>query len=98
MTMKAPEMSCKDHAACCANPVAHPICARKCNKALRCALTGPDVPGGHCKGVIEKEVGKIEGVSSVSADPTTKDVVVCNQKPGHVRACQMRLRCLQNLQ
>jgi len=30
----------------------------------------------QCKGVIEKEVGKIEGVVSVSADPASKDVVV----------------------
>jgi copper chaperone CopZ len=34
------------------------------------------VTGGHCKGVIEKEVAKIEGVTAVSADPTSKDVVV----------------------
>ena len=34
--------------------------------------------GGHCKGVIEKEVAKIAGVATVSADPTSKDVVVCS--------------------
>ena len=31
---------------------------------------------GHCKAAIEKEVGKIEGVKSVLAEPTTKEVVV----------------------
>ena len=31
---------------------------------------------GHCKAAIEKEVGKIDGVTSVVADPETKDVVV----------------------
>jgi copper chaperone len=31
---------------------------------------------GHCKAAIEKEVGKIEGVKSVVAEPTTKEVVV----------------------
>jgi copper chaperone CopZ len=43
----------------------------------------------QCKGVIEKEVGKIEGVVSVSADPASKDVVVefdmpatCANTPG----------------
>jgi hypothetical protein len=39
--------------------------------------------GGHCKGVIEKEVGKIEGVSTVAADPTTKDVVVITHTHTH---------------
>jgi copper chaperone CopZ len=32
--------------------------------------------GGHCKGAIEKEVGKLEGVTSVLADPASKDVMV----------------------
>ena len=35
---------------------------------------------GHCKAAIEKEVGKIEGVKSVVAEPTTKEVVVSPNK------------------
>ena len=32
--------------------------------------------GGHCKGAIEKEVSKLDGVTNVLADPASKDVVV----------------------
>eukprot|EP00293_Proteomonas_sulcata_P005978 CAMPEP_0184329998 /NCGR_PEP_ID=MMETSP1049-20130417/144448_1 /TAXON_ID=77928 /ORGANISM="Proteomonas sulcata, Strain CCMP704" /LENGTH=72 /DNA_ID=CAMNT_0026652401 /DNA_START=497 /DNA_END=715 /DNA_ORIENTATION=+ len=31
---------------------------------------------GHCKAAIEKEVAKVEGVKTVSADPASKDVVI----------------------
>ncbi len=36
----------------------------------------PEMSCGHCKAAIEKEVGKIECVTSVVADHETKDVVV----------------------
>lgn len=81
MTMKVPEMSCK-----C--PV-HPACPPPERRAsspppfacfpsglARCLTACHAATGGHCKGVIEKEVAKIEGVATVSADPTSKDVVV----------------------
>ena len=66
MTMKVPEMSCAYQAVNCSK-----LCP-----SFPCSDTDRYRTGGHCKGVIEKEVGKIEGVSSVSADPGTKDVLV----------------------
>ncbi len=83
MTMKVPEMSCK-----C--PLLYaPLACLPSPRARVAAIAHPGLPhgtvphsaaaaatGGHCKGVIEKEVAKIEGVITVSADPTSKDVVV----------------------
>ena len=58
--------------------IAHPAPYAVCNTARFGSphSAAAAVTGGHCKGVIEKEVAKIEGVITVSADPTSKDVVV----------------------
>ncbi len=39
-------------------------------------LHAPDISCMHCVGVIKRAVGKLEGVSSVEGDPSTKDVQV----------------------
>ncbi len=39
-------------------------------------LHAPDISCMHCVMTIKKAVGKLEGVSSVEADPGTKDVQV----------------------
>lgn len=41
-------------------------------------LQCPEMSCGHCSGSIEKEIGKLAGVASVSADPKSKDVQVGN--------------------
>ena len=89
MTMKVPEMSCKfpllwASIACkgarLSSPrarvaaIAHPSAV--CRTVFPPHSAAAAATGGHCKGVIEKEVAKIEGVTAVSADPTSKDVVV----------------------
>jgi len=36
----------------------------------------PNISCGHCVGTIEREVGELAGVASVTADHGTKDVTV----------------------
>ncbi|KAJ1477373.1 hypothetical protein T484DRAFT_1906435 [Baffinella frigidus] len=48
----------------------------------------PRIP---CKGVIEKEVGKMDGVKSVSADPSSKDVVIDFDEPATWEAIKATL-------
>eukprot|EP00285_Hemiselmis_virescens_P009428 CAMPEP_0173380036 /NCGR_PEP_ID=MMETSP1356-20130122/2812_1 /TAXON_ID=77927 ORGANISM="Hemiselmis virescens, Strain PCC157" /NCGR_SAMPLE_ID=MMETSP1356 /ASSEMBLY_ACC=CAM_ASM_000847 /LENGTH=73 /DNA_ID=CAMNT_0014333513 /DNA_START=17 /DNA_END=238 /DNA_ORIENTATION=+ len=36
----------------------------------------PEMSCGHCSGVIQKEVGKLEGVWKVTADPASKVVQI----------------------
>jgi len=36
----------------------------------------PNISCGHCVATIEREVGRVEGVSSVKADRATKEVTV----------------------
>eukprot|EP00290_Baffinella_frigidus_P058417 CAMPEP_0180366104 /NCGR_PEP_ID=MMETSP0989-20121125/15872_1 /TAXON_ID=697907 /ORGANISM="non described non described, Strain CCMP2293" /LENGTH=65 /DNA_ID=CAMNT_0022359567 /DNA_START=292 /DNA_END=489 /DNA_ORIENTATION=- len=51
----------------------------------------PEMSCGHCKGVIEKEVGKMDGVKSVSADPSSKDVVIDFDEPATWEAIKATL-------
>lgn len=44
-------------------------------------VTAPDISCGHCVRTIEREVGEIDGVTSVQADETSKRVVVTWQEP-----------------
>ncbi|MGE5620694.1 MAG: heavy-metal-associated domain-containing protein [Sphingomonadaceae bacterium] len=39
-------------------------------------LHAPDISCMHCVAAIRRAVGKLEGVSAVEADPSTKDVRV----------------------
>jgi len=39
-------------------------------------VTVPNISCGHCVATIEREVGEVEGVSSVSADQATKKVTI----------------------
>ncbi len=39
-------------------------------------LHAPDISCMHCVMTVKKAVGKLEGVSGVEADPSTKDVQV----------------------
>lgn len=39
-------------------------------------LSAPKMSCGHCKMAVENAVGSVAGVSSVSADPQTKEVAV----------------------
>jgi len=39
-------------------------------------LNAPDISCGHCVATVEKAVGQVDGVQSVSADADTKDVNV----------------------
>ena len=36
----------------------------------------PNISCGHCVATIEREVGRVQGVASVKADPATKEVTV----------------------
>ena len=40
------------------------------------ALNAPDISCEHCVATVEKAVGKVAGVQSVSADAESKDVIV----------------------
>ena len=39
-------------------------------------LKAPDISCMHCVGAIKRAVSKLEGVSSVEGDPTTKEIKV----------------------
>ena len=39
-------------------------------------MNAPNISCMHCVGAIKRAVGKLEGVTSVEADPATKDVQV----------------------
>ena len=39
-------------------------------------FTVPNISCGHCTGTIEREIGELDGVMSVSADASTKMVTV----------------------
>ena len=67
--------------ACARAPPSSPVASCRHGPGAGASRGGPScaaAAGGHCKGVIEKEVAKIAGVATVSADPTSKDVVVCS--------------------
>jgi copper chaperone len=49
----------------------------------RATLTAPDISCGHCVATINKAVGAIDGVRTVSADERTKQVRV-EFEPGKV--------------
>ena len=49
----------------------------------RATLTAPDISCGHCVATINKAVGAIDGVRTVSADEQTKQVRV-EFEPGKV--------------
>ena len=84
---RTPELDLHAGTAC---PVAGEDCARA-RAMMRAFSVRPCLPpppplyawlhtrmftGGHCKGAIEKEVSKLDGVTNVLADPASKDVVV----------------------
>ena len=39
-------------------------------------LNAPDISCGHCVATVEQEVGKVDGVQSVTADADSRDVNV----------------------
>jgi copper ion binding protein len=39
-------------------------------------LNAPDISCGHCVATVENAVGKVNGVQTVSADETTRDINV----------------------
>ncbi len=46
------------------------------NTTEQAVLTAPDISCGHCVATINKAVGGLDGVSSVQASETTKQVTV----------------------
>ncbi|MCP4895335.1 MAG: heavy-metal-associated domain-containing protein [bacterium] len=48
----------------------------------RTTLHIPNISCGHCSATIERELGELQGVTSVYADPTTKMVTVEWEDPG----------------
>ena len=45
------------------------------------SVTIPNISCGHCTATIERELGELEGVTSVAADPQSKQVTVRWQDP-----------------
>ncbi len=52
-------------------------------------LKAPNISCMHCVGAIKRAVGKLEGVSSVEADPGTKEVQVAFD-PAKVKLVQIK--------
>ncbi|HZK67954.1 MAG TPA: heavy-metal-associated domain-containing protein [Chloroflexota bacterium] len=52
-------------------------------------LYAPDISCMHCVGAIKRAVGKMEGVSAVEGDPSTKKVQV-SFDPGKVNLAQIK--------
>ncbi len=45
------------------------------------SFTVPNISCGHCTATIQREIGELEGVTSVDADPASKRVTVRWQSP-----------------